>query len=66
MKDPVRFSSQLKMLAGNEAEIVFTGMIDPGWHVYSTNLGNDGPTSATFHVNKMEGRSEERRVGKEC
>jgi thiol:disulfide interchange protein DsbD len=55
MKDPVRFSSQLKMLAGNEAEIVFTGMIDPGWHVYSTNLGNDGPTSATFHVNKMEG-----------
>ena len=38
-----------------EAEIVFSGTIDNGWHVYSTNLGNDGPIEATFHVNKLEG-----------
>ena len=30
-------------------------MLDNGWHVYSTNLGNDGPIEATFHVNKLEG-----------
>ena len=53
MSDPIHFSSQLKELKGGEAEIVFTATIDPGWHVYSTDLGNDGPISATFHVVKM-------------
>lgn len=40
---------------GAEAEIVFTGKIDKGWHVYSTNLGSDGPIEATFHTDKMDG-----------
>ena len=26
-----------------------------GWHVYSTNLGSDGPIEATFHTDKMDG-----------
>jgi thiol:disulfide interchange protein DsbD len=55
MVDPVHFSSQLKMLSGDEAEIIFTGTIDNGWHVYSTDLGDDGPISATFNKVKMEG-----------
>ena len=55
MMDPVHFTSQLKELKGGEGEIVFSGTIDPGWHVYSTNLGNDGPISATFNPVKMEG-----------
>ena len=37
------------------AEIVFNGKIQSGWHVYSTGLGADGPISATFNVNKMDG-----------
>ena len=55
MVNPVHFSSQLKMLKGNEGEIVFSATIDDGWHVYSTDMGNDGPISATFNVEKMEG-----------
>ena len=55
MANPVHFSSSLKMLKGNEAEIMFTASIDAGWHVYSTDLGNDGPISATFNVVKMDG-----------
>lgn len=55
MVDPVHFTSQLKMLGGDEAEIVFSAKIDKGWHLYSTELGNDGPISATFNVNKMDG-----------
>ena len=55
MVDPVSFTSALKMGKGAEAEIVFTGKMDAGWHVYSTNLGNDGPVSATFNAVKMEG-----------
>ena len=55
MADPVHFSSELKMLEGNEAEIIFTATIDPGWHVYSTDIGDDGPTRATFHADRLEG-----------
>ena len=55
MVNPVHFTSQLNMLKGNEGEIVFSATIDDGWHVYSTDLGNDGPISATFNVEKMEG-----------
>ena len=55
MVNPVHFSSQLKMLKGGEAEIIFSATIDDGWHVYSTDMGSDGPISATFNVVKMEG-----------
>jgi len=55
MMDPVHFSSQLKMLEGGEGEIVFSATIDDGWHVYSTDLGNNGPVSATFTAVQMEG-----------
>ena len=55
MMNPVHFSSQLKILSGQDAEIIFSATIDDGWHVYSTDLGNDGPVSATFNSVKMEG-----------
>ena len=55
MMNPVHYSTQLKELKGGEAELVFTATIDAGWHVYSTGLGSDGPTSATFNSVKMEG-----------
>ena len=55
MADPVHFSSELKMLKGNEAEILFKATIDPGWHVYSTDLGDSGPIEATFNAEKMTG-----------
>ena len=55
MMDPVHFTSKLNELKGGEAELVFSATIDPGWHVYSTNLGNDGPISASFNAVKMDG-----------
>ena len=56
MVDPVHFTTALKTNDANATgEIVFTGKIDAGWHVYSTNLGNEGPIEATFHAVKMEG-----------
>ena len=54
MVDPVHFTTQLKELTNNEAEIIFTGKIDAGWHVYSTELSG-GPIPATFNKVKMEG-----------
>ena len=55
MQDPVKFKSELKTGNGPEAEIIFSATIDPGWHVYSTNLGQDGPIQASLHVNKLQG-----------
>ena len=55
MVDPVHFKAELKIGAGAEAEIVFHATIDQGWHVYSTEIGEDGPIEATFNVVKMEG-----------
>ncbi len=55
MVNPVKFSSQLKTNGSAEAEIVFSGKIEKGWHVYSTGLGDNGPTSASFNVNKLDG-----------
>lgn len=55
MLDPVKFSSTLKTDNTAEGEIIFTGRIEKGWHVYSTGLGADGPISATFNVNKLDG-----------
>ncbi len=54
MVDPVHFTTQLKELTSNEAEIIFTGKIDAGWHVYSTEMSG-GPIPATFNKVKMEG-----------
>ena len=55
IQDPVKFNSELKILAADEAEVVFTAAIDKGWHVYSTDLGDGGPISATFKVEKISG-----------
>lgn len=55
MLNPVKFSSQLKTNGSAEAEIIFSGTISKGWHVYSTNLGSDGPIQATFNVSKIDG-----------
>ncbi len=55
IQDPVKFKSELKTLAADEAEVVFTATIDKGWHVYSTDLGDGGPISATFNVEKISG-----------
>ena len=55
IQEPVKFKSELKTLVAGEAEIVFTATIDKGWHVYSTDLGEGGPISATFNVEKISG-----------
>ena len=55
MVNPVKFTSSFNKLSDTSAEIVFSGTIDSGWHVYSTDVGEDGPTPATFNVDKIEG-----------
>ena len=61
MVNPVHFSSQLKTGKDATAEIIFHATIDKGWHVYSTDIGDNGPIEASFNVVKMDGAE---RIGK--
>ena len=68
IQEPVKFKTELKKVSATEVEIVFTGTIDPGWHVYSTDLGDGGPISATFNTDQLSGvrlNGKLRPVGKE-
>ncbi len=55
MQEPVKFSVQQKVLSPSEIELIFEAEIDEGWHVYSTNLPEGGPTSATLTFDVAKG-----------
>ena len=55
IQEPVKFKTEWKELSANEAEIVFSATIEKGWHVYSTEIEEGGPTPATFNIDKIEG-----------
>lgn len=68
IQEPVKFKTELKNVSATEVEIVFTASIEQGWHVYSTDLGEGGPISATFNTDKLIGAQLDgklRPVGKE-
>lgn len=52
---PAHFTVQQKQVSPTEVDLIFSAKIDAGWHVYSTNLPADGPTSTTLHIEKAEG-----------
>lgn len=54
MADPVTISAAVDV-TGSEATIAFKATIEPGWHLYSTNLPSGGPTSATVEFETLEG-----------
>ena len=51
----VNFSVQYKRVNATTVDIVFHGRADAGWHIYSTNIGEGGPTPATFGVDRIKG-----------
>lgn len=51
----VSFTVKYKRVSPTTVDIVFTGTAQPGWHIYSTNIGEGGPTRATFGVDKIKG-----------
>ena len=52
--DPVSFSVSQKKLSDSEFEIVFTGKAEAGWHVYSTDIPDGGPTPATINFDEQK------------
>ena len=51
---PVIVEHSLKV-DGDEAILSFKAKIDKGWHMYSTNKTEDGPTPATLNVESKDG-----------
>lgn len=54
MLDPVKFTVDIKRVSDTEIDVTFNGKIDGGWHVYSTNVPDNGPTPATFNIEKAK------------
>ena len=55
MTNPVKVQCQLKEVSATEAELVFNATIEPGWHMYSTEVVEFGPTPTTLEVEKISG-----------
>lgn len=51
---PVVVSDALKV-EGNKAELVFKATILSGWHMYSVEVVEDGPTPTTLNIEKIQG-----------
>ncbi|NEW81877.1 MAG: thioredoxin fold domain-containing protein [Mariniphaga sp.] len=45
---PVKWSFEQKPAGNGEIELILKAVIDPGWHLYSTNLPEGGPIKTTF------------------
>ena len=51
----VDFTVSYKRVSPTTIDIVFTGTAQPGWHIYSTNIPDGGPTPASFGVDHIKG-----------
>lgn len=55
IQEPIKFKTEWKQNSESEAEIIFNATIDKGWHVYSTELEEGGPISASFNIDQIQG-----------
>lgn len=46
--DPVKWTYSVKETSADEAELVFTADLDPGWHLYSQYTDPNGPLAIEF------------------
>ena len=52
---PVKVTTTIKETSATEAVITFVASIQSGWHMYSTQVVEDGPTPTTINVEKITG-----------
>lgn len=51
----VKFNVSYKKVSPTELDIVFTGTIEQGWHVYASDIEPGGPNPTTFCVDEIKG-----------
>jgi thiol:disulfide interchange protein DsbD len=52
---PVKVATSFKATSDTEGVLTFVATIEPGWHMYSTQVVEDGPTPTTINVEKISG-----------
>ena len=63
MHDPIKCETAWETVSDGVAELRISATIDAGWHLYSTEQGEDGPTPATLTVETLEGASLDGKLG---
>ena len=54
-QSPITWTENLEMTSETEGQIVFTAVVSNGWHMYSTDIPEGGPTPTSFDFRKIEG-----------
>lgn len=52
---PVKFNVTAEKVPGGKLLVRFVGQVEPGWHVYGTDIPEGGPTSASLTVEESRG-----------
>lgn len=55
LHNPAQFRVEQHSLSDREMEIVFTGTVEQGWHVYGADIAEGGPTRAELTLEKLHG-----------
>ena len=55
VQSPVKWTANIDMASDTEGQVVFTAEIGDGWHMYSMDVPEEGPTPTSFDFRKIEG-----------
>lgn len=55
MFNPVFFTVEKNRISEKELEIIFTGKVEAGWHVYGVDIPAGGPVATSLTLEKCEG-----------
>lgn len=52
---PIKWRSSVKMTSKTEGVVTIKAIIQPGWHLYGTNLPEGGPKATKFDLSSSKG-----------
>ena len=55
IQEPVKFTVEDRRVSDNQLELVFSAIVEKGWHVYGTDIPEDGPTAAALTITDIHG-----------
>ena len=56
-EQPIKWRMTVKMTSKNEGTVTLRAIIENGWHLYGTELPDDGPIATSFNFEKSKGIS---------
>lgn len=53
--NPIKWRMTVKMTSATEGTVTLRALLEPGWHLYGTELPKDGPVPTTFDFSESKG-----------